>query len=444
MEIAVEELSELTRKLTVTVPADAVRKELDKAYGKLKKDVHLKGFRKGKAPMSILEKNYGDRVQAEVAEELVQATYFDAVEEKGLDVVVHPEIRETIFSDDGSFVYVALVDVKPVFEISQYKGLEIEKPAANVTDADIDSKIEELRRRHAVLRTADDGHGVAADDIVIVDFQGFHNEKPMKEVHNENYSIDVGTKRLGAEFEEQLLGLKKDESALYETDFPADYPNPVMAGKKIEFKVDVKEIKERVKPALDDEFAKDVDAKYSTLAELRAGIAEELKKQREAALEGDIADRLMQKLISMNQFPVPERAVAYEVQEMIDQTEERLKRAGLTLEAAGIKREELAKQNREAAVKRVKGDFLLKKVAELEDIKLADEDIERGYQRIAMQYKMTVPEVKQYFQRREEIMPFLAELLNEKILRFLLDAAKITEQQAAAAVEEDAAEAQQA
>jgi trigger factor len=118
MEIAVEELSELTRKVTVTVPAETVRKELDKAYSKLKKDVHLKGFRKGKAPMSILEKNYGDRVRAEVAEKLVQNTYFDAVEEKKLDVVVHPEIQETDFPENGTFVYAALVDVKPVFEIS--------------------------------------------------------------------------------------------------------------------------------------------------------------------------------------------------------------------------------------------------------------------------------------------------------------------------------------
>jgi trigger factor len=435
MEIAVEELSELTRKLTVTVPAEDVQKELDTAYGKLKKDVHLKGFRKGKAPMSILEKNYGDRVQAEVAEKLVQDTYFDAVEQKELDVVVHPEIRETSFAEDGTFVYVALVDVKPVFEISQYKGLEIEKPAIKVTDADVDRKLEELRRNHAVLRTAADDHGVAEDDIVTVDFQGFHNEKPMKEVHNENYSIDVGAKRLGAEFEEQLLGLKKGESALYETEFPADYPNPVMAGKTIEFKVDVKEIKERVKPALDDEFAKDVNEKYASIADLRADIAEELRKQREAAQEGDLADRLMQKLIAMNQFPVPERAVNYEIQEMINQTEERLKRTGLTLETAGLKREELAKQHHESAEKRVRGDFLLKKVAELEEIKLADEDIERGYQRIAREYKMTVPDVKKYFQRREEIMPFLAELLNEKILRFLLDATKITE-----AAEPEAAE----
>jgi trigger factor len=357
-------------------------------------------------------------------------------------VVVHPEIQETDFPENGTFVYAALVDVKPVFEISEYKGLEIEKPAIKVTEADIDRRVEELRRRHAVLRTAPEDHVVAEDDIVTVDFQGFHNEKPMKQVHNENYSIDVGAKRLGAEFEEQLVGLKKGESALYETTFPGDYANPVMAGKTIEFKVDVKEIKERIKPALDDEFAKDVDEKYNTLAELRAGIADELRQQQEDAFEGALTDRLMQKLIELNPFPVPERAVAYEVQEMINQTEERLKRNGLSLETAGIKVEELAKQNRELAEKRVRGDFLLKKIAELEEIKLADEDLDRGYERIASQYRMSVPEVKQYFQRREEILPFVAELLNEKILRFLLDAAKITE--AAETAEEPAAEEQSA
>ncbi|MCI5146102.1 MAG: trigger factor family protein, partial [Candidatus Electrothrix sp. AR3] len=160
MEIAVEEISELTRKVIVTLPAKDVRKELDKAYNKLKKEANLKGFRKGKAPRSVLEKNYRHKVEPEVAEQLVQATYFDAVEEKGLDVVVHPEIKETNFSDDGSFIYAALVDVKPVFEIKEYKGLEIENISVDITDTDIDKTIEEMRREHAVLRTVDDDHGV--------------------------------------------------------------------------------------------------------------------------------------------------------------------------------------------------------------------------------------------------------------------------------------------
>ena len=421
MDITVENAGELTRKLTITLPADQVGRELDKAYNKLKKDVQLKGFRRGKVPRSVLEKNYRQQVEAEVGEQLVQETYFDAVEKEGLDTVVHPEITEHEFPEDGTFTYVAMVDVKPVFELNQYKGIEVEKPSTEVTDEEVDAKIEELRRAQAALKSADDDHAIEKDDVVIVDFQGFHDGKPMSQVHNTDYSIDVGEGRLGDEFEEKLIGLKKGDKTLYEVDFPADYPNPLLAGKKVEFKVDVKDIKVRVKPELDDEFAKDIDPELETLEGLRKNIREELKAEKEKTIEGTLDDRIMEKLIELHPFEVPKRLVMYEVQEMVKQTEENLKRAGMTLESAGISLEEMIEQNKPVAEKRVRGDFLLKKVAEVEEIKLSDEDIEEGYKRIADEYNMSLDEVKSYFKRREEILPFVNELLNEKILTFLRD-----------------------
>jgi trigger factor len=427
MDVAVEEVSELARKVTVTLPVEAVRKELSEGYEKLRKDVSLKGFRKGKVPQAVLEKRFKGNVQPEVAEKLVQATYFDAVEKEGLNVIVHPQIQTTDFLDDGTFVYVALVEVKPEFELKEYKGLEVEKPISEVTDAEVVEKIEALRRSKAVLRSAEEDHGVAMDDVVTIDFQGFHNDKVLKEVRNENFSVDMGTGYLGEDFEERLVGVKKGESLLYEAEFPADFQNPVMAGKNIEFKVDVKDIKERVKPALDDEFAKDIDEKHENLDDLRAIILSDLQQEKNAALDGDLNDRIMQKLLELNQFPVPERTVAFEIQEMIKKTEETLKQAGQTLESAGISREKMAEHNREVAEKQVRGDFVLKKIAELEDITLSDENIEQGYARVAEQYNMSLEEVKSYFKRREEVMPFVAELLNEKILKFLRDAANIVE-----------------
>ncbi|HEB70709.1 MAG TPA: trigger factor [Desulfobulbus sp.] len=434
MDIAVENVSELTRKLTITLPAEDVSKALDKAYNKLKKDVHIKGFRRGKVPRTVLEKNYRDQVRAEVGEKLVQETYFDAVEKEGLDTVVHPEIVEHSFSDEGTFSYIAMVDVKPVFELSEYKGLEVEKPATEVSESEVDEKIEELRRGQAALKSADDDHGIENDDLVVVDFQGFHNGKAMKEVHNTDYSIDVGQHRLGEEFESKLLGLKKGEKTLYEIDFPGDYPNPVLGGKTVEFKVDIKDVKVRIKPELDDEFAKDINPDHESLEDLRKEVEADLKKAKEEAMAGELDDRIMQKLIELNAFEVPERLVMYEVQEMVKQTEEHLKRSNLTMESAGIKLEDLIENNKPVAEKRVRGDFLLKKVAEVEEIKLADEDIERGYQRIADEYNMTLPEVKSYFKRREEVLPFINELLNEKILQFLRENAKFIE----AAAEETA------
>jgi trigger factor len=428
MDVVVENVSELTKKLSITLPPEEVTRELDKAYKKLGKEVNLKGFRRGKVPTSVLKKNFRDRVEGEVGEKLVQATYFDAVEQENLDPVVHPEIREHAFNEDGTFVYVAEIDVKPVFELKEYKGIEVEKPATTVTDEEVDSKIEELRRQHAVLRSADDDYAIQIDDVAIVDFQGFHDEKAMPEVHNENYSVDVGSGSLGREFEEKLVGLKQGERTLYEVEFPAEYPNPVLAGKKVEFKVDVKSVKQRIKPELDDEFAKDISGEYQNVADLKEGVRKQLQEEKEKALEGDLDDRIMHKLIESNTFDIPERLVRFEIEEMIKQTEGNLERSGLTLESAGINREELAERNHEVAVKRVQGDFILKKIAELEEIKLEDEDLERGYQRIATQYNMTVPEVKQFFQRREEVLPFINELLNEKIVRFLRESAKLIDE----------------
>lgn len=427
MEIVVENVSDLTKKLTITLPKEVVKKKLDKAYNKLNKDVSLKGFRKGKVPRSVLEKNFKEQVQAEVGEELVQETYFDAVEQEKLEPVVHPEITEHSFPESGSFVYVAMVDVKPEFEMAQYKGIDVEKQIITISDEELEVELKKLQKENAPLQTAEEGHEIALDDIAVVDFQGFHEGQAMPQVRNENFSVDIGLNNLGEEFEQKLIGLKKDEKTLYAIDFPADYPNPVLAGKNVEFKVDVKDVKVRLMPELDDEFAKDIDEKHETLDDLKASIKDRLEKERERGQLGDLDDRMMEKLIELNQFEVPERLVKYEIQEMLKQTEENLKRSGLTLESAGINLEELVDSNREIAVKRVKGDFLLKKVAELEDIKVADEDIQRGYERIADQYNMSVDEVKGYFKRREEVLPFMNELLNEKILNFLRAEANIIE-----------------
>lgn len=438
MEIVVENLSDLTRKLTITLSKETVGPALDKAFAKINKEVKLKGFRRGKIPQSVLVKNFGEQVQAEVGEKLVQDSYFDAVEKEKLEPVVHPEITEHSFPENGTFVYVALVDIKPQFDLTAYKGLEVERPVATVSEEEINKEIDLLQRHQAVLQTADADHGIAMDDVAIVDFQGFHDGKAMKEVQNQNFSVDIGMHRLGKDFEEKLLGLKKGDKTLYEITFPADYPNPMLAGKNVEFKVDIKDVKVRIKPELDDEFAKDIKPELTSLEDLKQDIRTRLQKTKDDALKGDIDDKLMHKLIELNPFEVPQRLVNYEIQEMLKQTEENLKRSGLTFESAGINLDDLVNKNKEVAEKRVKGDFLLKKIAEIEEIKIADEDIQRGYQRIADQYRMTLDEVKKYFKRREEILPFMNELHNEKVLNFLREQANFTDAAPAEASQADA------
>ena len=435
MQVTINEVGGLTKKLKIVLPKEEVSKELDAGFRRIKNDARIKGFRRGKVPRHILERTYGQKVRAEVAEKLVQATYFDAVEKEKLDVVAHPEIKAPVFEEDGSFSYEAEVDTRPQFELQGYKGVEIEKEEVTVTDAEIDAEIAKLRKEIAPLRSVED-RAVKESDIAIVDFDGFHEGAKMQQVHGENVNVDVGTGRHGQEFENKLIGMKKGEESSIEVDFTADSPNPLLAGKKVEFKVKVNDIKERVLPELDDEFAKDVGEEFDSLEALRQHINEKLLAEKEQALEGDISDRIMQKLLKANEFEVPSRLVQFEINEYIKQTEETLRRGGLSLEAAGINRAEAEERYRDTAVKRVRGDFILKKIAEQEDIKVLDEDLNKGFARIAKQYNMTVPEVKGFFKNRDDMLPFINELLNEKILQFLRAEAQYVPMTSAAAGED--------
>ena len=424
MQINVEDVSPLTKKMIITLPEAQVAQELESAYKKLNAEVSLKGFRKGKVPRQVLEKNYRPKVEYDLAEKLIQETYFDALEKSKIDAVVHPDIREQKFAEDGTFVYTAEVDVRPQFELGEYKGVEIEQVALEVTDEEVSQELEALRKQMAPLQSVED-RAIEKGHLAVVDFQGYHNGNPIKQVVGENYSVDVGSGQNGKEFEEKLLGLKKGEEASQEIDFPAGFANPILAGKKVEFKINVKDVKERVLPALDDEFAKEVGEEFTTLDALKVHIREKKLQVKKDAQRGDLTDKLMRVLIENHDFEIPPRLVAYEIEAMIKELESNLERQGMTLEAAGFNRDALVEQYKLAAQSRVKGDFLLKKVAEKEGLKLENEDIDKGFKRISEQYNMPVSEVKKYFSSRDDLLPFMAELLNEKILSFLLDAAKM-------------------
>jgi trigger factor len=424
MQVTVEDSGVNAKCLKIILPAGDVKKELEKAYGKLSKSVSIKGFRKGKVPRKVLEREYGPKVEYETAEKLIQGSYFDALEQTKLAAVVHPEIRSQKFADDGSFVYEAEIAIRPEFELGAYKGLEIEVESTEADDDEVNVALESMRREGAPLRSVED-RGVRIDDVAVVDFQGFNNGQEMKQVRAENYSIDVGSGRFGDEFEKTIIGLKKGERAEREIDFPANFPNPVLAGKKVKFDIELKEVKERVLPALDDEFAKDAGAEYNSLDDLKAAIRTKISKGKEDATAGAVADKLMMRLLDAHDIAVPDRLAAYEINAMLKEMEDNLANQNMTLETAGLNRDELVEQYKDTAVKRVKGDFILKKIAEVENIKLVDEDIENGFKRIGERYSMPVAEVKKYFANRDDLLPFMNELLSEKIIKLLRDNAKI-------------------
>lgn len=424
MQVNVEESSALGRALTIVVPEKDVKKRLDTAFRKLAGEVEIRGFRKGKAPRKVLEQRYGESVYNEVAEKIVQDTYFDALEESKLEAVVHPDIRSHSFDEAGSFTYVAEIDIKPDFELGTYKGLEVELPELKVSEEDINQRLTKMQREMAPLRTVE-GRGAAKDDVVTIDFIALDNGEVMENVKGKDYPIDIGSGKNGLVFETAMVGLKQGEEATREIEFPVDFANQILAGKKIEFQITVKDVKERVLAEINDEFAQEVSEDFKTLADLKADIKQKIADEREKSRAGDLTDVMMLKLLENHDFAVPERLVAHEISHHIKQLEETLERQGMSLETAGISRDKLIADYKVDAEKRVKGDFLLKKIAEVEGIKVVDEDLNKGFERIAAQYAMTVDDVKKYFARREDLLPFMHEILNEKIVEFLRNETKI-------------------
>ena len=425
MQVTVEESSALGRALSIVIPEKDVKKRLDKAFQKLAGEVEVRGFRKGKAPRKVLEQRHGESVYNEVADKIVQDTYFDALEETKLEAVVHPDIRSHTFDDAGTFTYVAEIDIKPDFELKTYKGLDVELPALEVSEDDINEKLTSMCREMAPLRTVED-RGATQDDVITIDFTAYKEGEEMENVKGTDYPIDIGSGKNGKIFEDAMVGLKNGDDITKTIEFPVDFANQILAGNTVEFHIKVKDIKERVLSEINDEFAQEVSEDFKTLAELKADIKKKIADEREKSRSGDLTDVLMLKLLANHEFAVPERLVAHEISHHIKQLEDTLERQGMSLEAAGISREKLIEDYKEDAEKRVKGDFLLKKIAEAEGIKVEDDDLTKGFERIAAQYSMTVADVKKYFARREDLLPFMHEILNEKIVEFLRNETKIT------------------
>lgn len=427
MQVSVEDVSSLTKTLKIVIPENIVTKKIENAFNKLKSDVSIKGFRKGKVPRKVLEKAYGEKVKLEVGEKLVQDTYFDALDQTKCHPVVHPEIKSHTFADDGTFIYEAEIDVKPEFELGVYKGIEVGLPEILVDEETIDAEVEKLRKELAPLRNVDDRE-VKDNDLVVVTFQGYDEEgEPIKQIAGENYSVEVGSGRNGKEFEQACLGLIKDEETTKNVQFPSDFANPMLAGKKVQFKIKAIEIKERVLADLDDDFAKDVNEKFETLADLRNHLKEKVLKEKNDARSGDMTDQVMMQVLDNHKFEVPARLVAQEIGEQIKQLEEQLKRQNMTLESAGLSEAKLIEDYKESAERRIRGDFILKKIGEVEKIKISESDLTKAFERVAQQYSMPIEEVKKFFQNRNDLLPLMNELLNEKILEFLKENTVIKE-----------------
>lgn len=397
MSLQVEKLEKNMAKLTVEVPAEQFGEALKASFNKNKNKFNIPGFRKGKAPQAMVEKMYGPEVLFEDAIDIVlDQTYSQAAEESGLDIVSRPEIGIEQIEKGKAFIYTATVAVKPEVTLGEYKGVEVEKANAEVTDEDVEAELKKVQDQNSRMVTVE-GRPVADGDNTVIDFEGFVDGVGFEGGKAEDYPLTIGSHSFIDTFEEQLIGKNAGEEVEVNVTFPENYHEASLAGKPALFKVTVKEIKAKELPELDDEFASEV-SEFETLDEYKADIRSKLTetKQKQAATENE--DKVVEKVVAGATMEIPDAMVDEQVRNMINDMARRMQSQGITLEQymqfTGMTMEKLEEQTKPQAVKRIQTRLVLEAVAKAENIVPSDEAVEDEFKRMAEAYKMEVDQIK--------------------------------------------------
>lgn len=384
-------------ELEVAVEKEAFSDAMAKSYSKNIKKINVPGFRKGKAPKSIVEKMYGKGVFYEDAVEATYpAAYEAAVSEAGIDPVDMPEIEILGEIEDDGYKFSAKVYVKPQISIDGYKGIKAEKKVLPVTEADIDAEIERMRDRNSRMIDATD-EAVKSGDTVVFDFEGFVDGEAFDGGKAEKFSLVIGSNQFIPGFEDQIIGHKIGEEFDVDITFPQEYHVDTLKGKPAVFKCKIHEIKIKELPELDDEFAKDI-SEFDTLSQLRDDEKKKLEDSREKSasesLENDLVDEVIKKL----EGNIPQCMFDRAVDQMIRDFGYRLESQGLELKTylqyTGMDNDAFRATFTEQAEKQVKIRLALEKIAEIENIKPTDEELEAEYEKIAKNYDMEVDKIK--------------------------------------------------
>ncbi|MTH52942.1 trigger factor [Bacillus mangrovi] len=385
--------------LTVEVDAETFDGALDQAFKKVVQQVSIPGFRKGKVPRSLFEQRFGvETLYQDALDLLLPVEYGKAIEEANIDPIDRPEIDIESMGKGETLTFTAKVQVKPEVKLGEYKGLEVEKDDAQVTDEDVDNELKQLQERQAELVVKEEGK-IEEGDTVVIDFEGFVDGEAFEGGQADNYSLEIGSGSFIPGFEEQLTGLETGAEKEVEVTFPEEYHAEDLAGKAAVFKVKVHEIKAKELPELDDEFAKDVDDEVETLDALKAKTKERLEETRKTEAENKLRDAVVEKAAENAEVEIPQVMIDSEVERMMKEFEQRLQMQGMNLELyfqfSGQDEEALKQQMNEDAAKRVKFNLTLEAVAAAENIEITDAEVEEELSKMAEMYNMPVDGIKQ-------------------------------------------------
>ncbi len=418
MKTSIEAVSGIEKKITVEVPAEEVEKRIEEGFAEVRKMVPVKGFRPGKAPMSMVKRLYKEAVRGDVAEKLVRETLSEAVKQNDLRVLSLPRVDGAEILDGADFVYTAVVEVAPDVEPIDYKGLPVTKETVSVSDADVEESVNRIREAYAHYEPVE-SRGAATGDLVEIGYVAAADGETIESKDALGVMLAEGVP-FGKEFESKLAGVKTGDAPSFEIAFPADSKNEKFAGKNVGFAITVKAVKEKKLPELDDDLAKNFP-EFKTLEELRAKLRERLILEAEEGARQHAEDDVRKGLLEKNAFEVPKTLVDRQVRTMIEDTARRLSSQGIDLRHLNMDFNMMKERFEPGAVDSVRVSLLLEAIGKKENIDVSYPEMEAEMKEMAVATGMEFEKVRDLYGDEDRLDHLRTGLIDRKVMKFLID-----------------------
>lgn len=427
MQVNVEQLSSVKKKINFEIPAERVQAETEKVFAQIRKHAVIPGFRKGKAPQGLIRKSYQDQVEGDVMKNIFNDTYYKYIQDNNLLPVGYPILDTDAITEGSPFKYSATIEVYPEVAVNNYEGFELVKEKYVADQAAVDARINQMRENMAQLNPLAAERPAASGDHVTIDFEGFVDGKKLDGGDATDHQLELGSNSFIPGFEEQVVGMSIGEQKQIKLAFPEPYHSAELAGKPVEFSVTLKDIKVKEMPELDDDFAQEF-GEFETLADLKAKVAETIEKQEKERIEREFKDSLLKTLIDRNDFELPEAMIERQLSSMLENSKQRLQAQRMTLEMMGLDEQGYKAQFRPVAASQVKGALLMHELATKAGIEVSQSDIEAYLRRIADESGQDYERISKYYLKSDEAKQGLEEQIREeKVVELIASKAVITE-----------------
>ncbi|HNS16073.1 MAG TPA: trigger factor [Syntrophorhabdaceae bacterium] len=423
MKVQVENIDSVKKKVEVVLPEEKINSIRESIYSELQKQAKIKGFRPGKVPRPMIMSYYKDYIDDELKKRMVQETMYEALDEAKVNPVVQPVVDFINEADRQG--YVLECEVIPDIELPAYKGIEVEVEPIEVSDEEVAKRLDGLQHMHAEIVAIEGGRGAQNGDLVIIKYQGYEDGKPVKGIETEAYPVELGSSTLMPEFENALIGMKESEEKEIPISFPDDYPDKDIAKKTLQFKVTMKDIKEKRLPEVNDEFAKDLN--FDNIEAMHKGLRDEIAKEKENVRSKEVAQKVMDALIGAVDIPVPKILLEKRIEMMMEEAKSRFKADRLTEEEARAIEERFRKDFEKSAETRIKSEILIAKISEKEGISADENDVQERIKKIAEDAKRPLNDVRNFYEQYNLLNNLRSSIIEERTISFLRDNALIKE-----------------